>query len=63
MSRQRAARGVDRWRRDDDDDVRLVQHARHRRMHQPGAAVGQDDVVEPLQDPQHAAIVGLGERF
>ena len=32
-------------------------------MAQPGAAVGDDDVVEPLQHRHHAAVVGLAERF
>ena len=35
----------------------------HRGMHQPGAAIGPNDGVEPVQYPQYTTIVARGERF
>ena len=50
----------------DEDDHQLVgdaQHAVHRRVHQPGAAVGEDDVVEVLEQVHRAAVVLLAVRL
>ena len=51
-SRQSAARGVDCRRCDDDQGVRGVENALHGRMSQTGPAVGEDDVVEAVEDPR-----------
>jgi hypothetical protein len=46
---QSTASRVDGWRRHDEDHVGLVEHTGHRGVHQAGAAVGEDDVVEALK--------------
>ena len=60
---RRAARAVDRAGRDDHELVGHAQHAVHRRVHQAGAAVGEDDVVEVLEQVDRAAVVVLAERL
>ena len=47
----------------DDQHVGLGQHRRHRRVQQPGAAVGEHQAVEPLEHLQRAGVVVGAERL
>ena len=61
--RRRAAGTVDRTRTHDDQGVGVVQHRRHRRVHQAGAAVGEHQAVEPLEHLECADVVVGTERL